>query len=246
MTADIFDPLDHDFLRNDLGQPVGEPIPGWEPRQAPPREAMEGRLCRVEPLDPARHAEDLFASYAADREGRNWTYLPYGPFASLGAFRDWMAKSCLGADPQFHAVVDRGSGKALGVASYLRIDAAMGVIEVGHIHFSPALQGTAMATEAMVLMMARVFDALGYRRYEWKCNALNMASRRAALRLGFSFEGIFRQASIVNGRNRDTAWFSVLDKEWPDAKAAFEAWLAPDNFDAEGRQRQSLEALRGR
>jgi RimJ/RimL family protein N-acetyltransferase len=246
MTAALYDPLLHDFLRNDLGQPVGEPLPDWEPRQAPPRDAMEGRLCRVEPLDPGAHAEDLFAAYRADREGGIWTYLGYGPFASLGAFRDWMEKSCLGADPFFHAVVDNESGKALGVASYLRIDAAMGVIEVGHINYSPALQSTAMATEAMYLMMARVFDALGYRRYEWKCNALNMASRRAALRLGFSFEGIFRQAMIVKGRNRDTAWFSILDTEWPDAKAAFEAWLTPDNFDAEGRQRQSLEALRGR
>jgi RimJ/RimL family protein N-acetyltransferase len=244
MTADIYDPLDHDFLRNDLGQPVGEPVPDWQPRQAPPRDAMEGRLCRVEPLDPARHAEDLFAAYAADREGRNWTYLPYGPFASLGAFRDWMAKSCLGADPLFHAVIDNANSKALGVASYLRIDPPLGVIEVGHIHFSPALQGTPMATEAMVLMMAHVFDALGYRRYEWKCNALNMASRRAALRLGFSFEGIFRQATIVNGRNRDTAWFSILDKEWPRAKGAFEAWLAPDNFDAEGRQKRALAEIR--
>jgi RimJ/RimL family protein N-acetyltransferase len=244
MTAALYDPLDHDFLRNDLGQPVGEPVPDWQPRQAPPRDAMEGRLCRVEPLDPARHAEDLFAAYAADREGRNWTYLPYGPFASLRAFRDWMAKSCLGADPFFHAVVDQRSNKALGVASYLRIDPPLGVIEVGHIHFSPALQGTAMATEAMYLMMARVFDALGYRRYEWKCNALNMASRRAALRLGFSFEGIFRQATIVKGRNRDTAWFSLLDKEWPDAKGAFEAWLAPDNFDAEGRQKRGLAEIR--
>ncbi|MPZ10202.1 MAG: GNAT family N-acetyltransferase [Kiloniellaceae bacterium] len=243
MTA-LHDPLDHDFLRNDLGQPVGEEIPDWLPREAPPRTPMAGRLCRVEPLDPAAHAEDLFAAYGEDREGRNWTYMGYGPFASLGAFRDWMEKSCLGADPLFHAVVDSKSGKALGVASYLRIDQAMGVIEVGHIHLSPALQGTAMATEAMALMMARVFDELGYRRYEWKCNALNLASRRAALRLGFSFEGIFRQAMIVKGRNRDTAWFSILDKEWPEAKAAFEAWLAPVNFDAEGRQKRGLAEIR--
>jgi RimJ/RimL family protein N-acetyltransferase len=243
MTA-LYDPLDHDVIRNDLGQPVGEEIADWLPREQPPREAMQGRLCRVEPLDPDRHAEDLFAAYAEDREGRNWTYLPYGPFASLAAFRDWMEKSCLGADPFFHAVVDRQSNKALGVASYLRIDPKIGVIEVGHIHLSPALQGTATATEAMALMMARVFDELGYRRYEWKCNALNLASRRAALRLGFTFEGIFRQAVISKGRNRDTAWFSLLDKEWPEAKAAFEAWLAPDNFDAEGRQKRSLAEIR--
>ena len=242
--TEIYDPLLQDVLRNDLGQPVGEEIPDWLPREQPPRTPMEGRLCRVEPLDPAAHAEDLFAAYSEDREGRNWTYLGYGPFASLGAFRDWIEKSCLGADPFFHAVVERRSGKALGVASYLRIDAPMGVIEVGHINYGPALQGTVLATEAMYLMMARVFDELGYRRYEWKCNALNAASRRAALRLGFTFEGIFRQAMIVKGRNRDTAWFSILDKEWPRVKAAFEAWLDPANFDAEGRQKRGLAQIR--
>lgn len=244
MTVDIYDPLQHDFLRNELGQPIGEPVPDWLPRQAPPRTAMEARLCRVEPVDLGKHADDLFAAYSEDCEGRNWTYLPYGPFANLGAFRDWMERSCLGKDPLFHAVVDKASGKALGLASYLRIEAAVGVIEVGHIHFSPALQGTAMATEAMYLMMARVFDELGYRRYEWKCNALNLASRQAALRLGFRFEGIFRQATIAKGRNRDTAWFSILNSEWPQAKAAFAAWLDPANFDADGRQKRSLAALR--
>ena len=175
MTADIYDPLEHDFPRNDLGQPLGQPVPDWQPRQAPPRETIEGRLCRVEPLDPARHADDLFAAYSADHEGRNWTYMPYGPFASRKAFGEWLEKSCLGADPLFHAVVDQQSGNALGMASYLRIDPPVGVIEVGHIHFSPALQGTPLSTEAMYLMMARVFDELGYRRYEWKCNALNLA-----------------------------------------------------------------------
>lgn len=244
MTDQIYDPLEHDFARDDLGQPVGEPLPDWQPRQAPPRTPMVGRLCRVEPLDPARHAGDLFAAFSEDSEGRDWTYLGYGPFASLDAFRGWLETSCLGADPLFHAIVDRQDGKALGMASYLRIDPAMGVIEVGHIHLSPALQGTAMATEAMVLMMARVFDELGYRRYEWKCNALNAASRRAALRLGFTFEGIFRQHMIVKGRNRDTAWFSILDNEWPQAKAAFEAWLAPENCDAEGRQKRGLVEIR--
>lgn len=244
MTDQIYDPLEHDFARNELGQPLGAALSGWEPRQAPPREPMIGRLCRVEPLDPARHADDLFAAYAEDREGRNWTYLGYGPFANLKAFRDWMEKSCLGADPLFHAVVDQQSGKALGMASYLRIDPAMGVIEVGHIHFSPALQGKPMSTEAMYLMMARAFDALGYRRYEWKCNALNLASRRAALRLGFTFEGIFRQHMIIKGRNRDTAWFALLDNDWPRAKAAFETWLDPANFDAAGQQKRGLAEIR--
>mgnify|MGYP003700652037 CR=1 FL=1 len=230
--------------KNHLGQPVGLPVPDWTPRPLPPRSAMEGRLVRVEPLDPAAHAEDLFQANAADREGRNWTYLPYGPFERLEDYRAWMEASCLGADPLFHALVAEDSGKALGVASYLRIDPRMGVIEVGHINYSPALQGSAAATEAMVLMMARVFDELGYRRYEWKCNALNKASCHAAERLGFSFEGIFRQATIVKGRNRDTAWFSILDSEWPQAKAAFQAWLDPANFDAKGRQKRALAEIR--
>jgi len=229
---------------NQLGQPIGAALPGWAARPAPPREPMEGRYCRIEPLDPARHAEDLFAAFTEDREGRIWTYLPYGPFATLADLRAWMEQSCLGDDPLFHAIVDKAGGRALGVASYLRITPEVGVIEVGHINYAPALQQTPAATEAMFLLMARVFDGLGYRRYEWKCNALNDASRSAALRLGFSFEGVFRQATIVKGRNRDTAWFSILDSEWPEAKAAFEAWLAPENFDGAGKQKKSLAARR--
>ncbi|GAB4370797.1 MAG: GNAT family protein [Kiloniellaceae bacterium] len=240
----LFDPLDHPYETTALGQPIGAPVAGWTPRPRPPRKPMEGRLCRVEPLDPARHSADLFAANGADTEGRNWTYLPYGPFAALADYRAWMEKTCLGDDPLFHAIVDLASSKAVGLASYLRIDPANGVIEVGHINLSPALQRTPAATEAMFLMMARAFDELGYRRYEWKCNALNAASRNAALRLGFRFEGIFRQAGVVKGRNRDTAWFSLLDSEWPAAKAAFQAWLAPDNFDAAGRQKRGLAALR--
>ena len=232
------------FEENALGQPVGLPVPGWTTRALPPRSAMNGRLVRVEPLDPGTHAEDLFQANSADKEGRNWTYLPYGPFERLADYRAWMAQSCLGDDPLFHAVVSQESGTALGVASYLRIDAKMGVIEVGHINYSPALQGSAAATEAMFLMMARVFDELGYRRYEWKCNALNKASCRAAERLGFTFEGIFRQAVISKGRNRDTAWFSILDSEWPKAKAAFQDWLDPANFDSEGRQKRGLAEIR--
>ena len=223
---------------------LGEALPDWTPRPAPPRTAMTGRLCRVEPLDPSVHAADLLEAFSADREDRIWTYLPYGPFADLQAFRTWMTESCLGEDPFFHAIVDGESGKALGVASYLRITPAVGVIEVGHINLSPALQKTPKATEAMYLMMARVFDELGYRRYEWKCNALNAGSCAAAERLGFTFEGIFRQATIAKGRNRDTAWYSILDKEWPRAKAAFESWLAPENFDGEGRQIRSLAEIR--
>ena len=204
---------------------------------------MRGRACRVEPLDPNRHAADLFAANADDADGRIWTYMGYGPFASLDGYRDWMLSSCLGDDPMFHAVVNAATGRAEGVASYLRIEPAVGVIEVGNICFSPRLQRTAAATEAMYLMMRRAFDELGYRRYELKCDALNAPSRAAAKRLGFQYEGIFRQATLYKGRNRDTAWFAITDGDWPAVKAAFETWLAPENFDAGGAQVKSLAAF---
>jgi RimJ/RimL family protein N-acetyltransferase len=203
---------------------------------------MSGRFCRVEPLDPERHAADLHGANREDAAGRMWTYLAYGPFATLDAYRAWLADSCEGDDPLFHAVIDRASGRALGVAAYLRVEPAVGVIEVGHIAWSPPLQRTPAATEAMWLMMRRVLEELGYRRYEWKCDALNAPSRRAAERLGFTFEGIFRQASIYKGRNRDTAWYSVIDKEWPAIDAAFRRWLDPGNFDPAGRQRAAFAA----
>jgi RimJ/RimL family protein N-acetyltransferase len=228
---------------NALGQAIGVEVTGWKPVPRPPRNAMEGRFCRVEPLDPARHAPALFDAFAEDREQRIWTYLPYGPFHSLADLETWMRESCMGDDPLFHAIVECGTGAAVGVASYLRINPSAGVIEVGHINYSPRLQRTPAATEAMFLMMARVFDGLGYRRYEWKCDALNAGSCRAAERLGFTFEGVFRQATMYKGRNRDTAWYSVIDREWPSRKAAFEDWLGPANFDPAGQQRASLASL---
>ncbi len=228
---------------NSLGQPIGEPVDGWTARPRPPRTPIAGRFCRIEPIDPARHAADLHAANLQDKEGRNWTYLGYGPFADLAGYRAWMDASCLGDDPLFHAVVDQASGKALGVASYLRIDPPVGVIEVGHINYAPALQRSSAATEAMYLLMRRVFDELGYRRYEWKCDALNAPSRQAALRLGFQYEGIFRQATLYKGRNRDTAWYAVIDRDWPAVKAGFEAWLDPANFDAGGKRRRSLSSF---
>ena len=203
---------------------------------------MEGRLCRLEPLDPERHAAALHAANALDGGGRNWTYLPYGPFETFEDYRAWMEGTCRGDDPLFYAVVDPLTGGATGVASYLRIDPANGSIEVGHINYSPLLQRTPAATEAMYLMMKRAFD-LGYRRYEWKCNALNGPSCAAAERLGFTFEGVFRQAAVVKGRNRDTAWYSVIDGEWPALRDAFTRWLDPSNFDGRGRQRTRLSAL---
>lgn len=228
---------------NHLGQPVGFAVPDWVPAKLPPRTSMAGRWCRVEPVDVARHSAALFAAYAEDREGRIWTYMGYGPFEKLAEFQDWMAASCLGDDPLFHAIVEGASGRALGMASYLRAVPETGVIEVGHINYAPALQRSAAATEAMYLMMARVFDELGNRRYEWKCDALNKGSRAAAERLGFSFEGVFRQATLYKGRNRDTAWYAITDRDWPALKAAYQAWLDPANFDAEGRQKARLSAF---
>jgi len=203
---------------------------------------MDGRFCRLEPLDPVRHAEPLFRACACDERGAMWTYLFYGPFESAAAFRAWMERTCLGDDPLFFTIIDRASGEPVGLASYLRIEPAHGVMEVGHLVYSPALQRTAAATEAMYLMMARAFE-LGYRRYEWKCDSLNAPSRAAAERLGFSYEGLFRQAVVYKGRNRDTAWYSIIDTEWPALRAAFQRWLDPANFDAQGRQRVRLSEL---
>ena len=227
---------------NDLGQPLGFPVPDWVSPSCPPREPMEGRFCRLEPLDPDRHAAALFAANASDEEGRSWTYLPYGPFRTLSSYRDWMNTCCLGDDPLFFAIVDRADGQPAGVASYLRIAPASASIEVGHIHYSPRLQRTPAATETMYLLMKRAFES-GYRRYEWKCDALNAASCAAAQRLGLSFEGIFRQATVYKDRNRDTAWYSAIDAEWPALREAFRAWLDPCNFDGKGQQRTRLSVL---
>ncbi|MQC17512.1 MAG: N-acetyltransferase [Chloroflexi bacterium] len=225
---------------NALGQPIGAAVEGWSPRAFPARSTMQGRTCRLEPFDVARHADDLIEAFAADREGRTWTYLPYGPFASPEAHRAQIAAWSSTADPQFYAIIDEATGRAIGQASYLRIDPANGVIEVGHLAFSPALQRTTASTEAMYLMMRRAFEEYGYRRYEWKCDSHNVPSWITAERLGFTFEGTFRQAVVVKGRNRDTTWLSVTDAEWPSRRDALEAWLAPHNFDAQGQQRRSL------
>ena len=228
--------------RNQLGQPVGFPLAGWKAPPRPPRTAMTGRYCRLEPLDLARHAEALHRANTLDPSGRNFTYLFAGPFDTFEAYRQWMQSTCLGNDPLFHAIIDGQSGQAAGIASFMRIDPGNGVIEVGNINYSPLLQRKRAATECMYLMMKRVFE-LGYRRYEWKCDALNAASRAAAQRLGFSFEGAFRQAVVYKGRNRDTAWYSVIDQEWPALEQAYLRWLDPANFDARGNQRLRLSEL---
>jgi RimJ/RimL family protein N-acetyltransferase len=228
---------------NACGQPIGPELPGWQPPAYPPRRPLEGRFCRVEPLDVARHAAGLHDANSLDREGRMWTYLFSGPFGGFEEYRAWLEPRAVSEDPLFFAFVDRSREQAVGTGAYLRIDTANGAVEVGHLAFSPLLQRSPVATEAMYLMMRQAFE-LGYRRYEWKCDALNAASRRAAERLGFTFEGVFRQAIVYKGRNRDTAWYSVLDGEWPTLDAAFREWLDPGNFDADGRQRRSLAAIR--
>ncbi len=226
---------------NDLGQPVGVLLPDWTPPPVPPHEVMDARFATLEPLSAARHGEALWDAARLSHD-RDWTYLPVGPFREEAAFRSQIETQEASRDPLYFAILSRETGRAEGFCSFLRIAPAAGSIEVGFIWMGPRLQRTPAATEAMFLMMRRVF-ALGYRRYEWKCDALNAPSRSAAQRLGFSYEGIFRQAVVVKGRNRDTAWYAMVDGEWPRLREAFEAWLAPENFTEAGQQRRSLSDL---
>ncbi len=228
---------------NELGQPIGPVLPGWQPPARPAQRRMQGRFCIVEPLDVASHARALFDANGQDHENRMWTYLAYGPFAQFDEYERWLTERAASTDPLFQAFVDRRSGNAVGAGAFMRIDPPAGTIEVGHIAMSPLLQRSPAATEAMYLMMRHAFE-LGYRRYEWKCDALNAASRRAAARLGFVFEGVFRQATVYKNRSRDTAWYSVIDSEWPRLRQAFESWLGLENFDASGQQRSSLGDIR--
>jgi RimJ/RimL family protein N-acetyltransferase len=227
----------------DHASPLG-PLVDAAPARRPERVVLEGRFVDLEPLDAARHGESLWEATQGAGRDNLWTYLFDGPFASIEALRDNLARKSASADPLFWAIVDRTSRQALGHAGLMRIEPAHRVIEVGNILYAPALQRRPGATEAMALLARHIFDDLGYRRYEWKCNALNAPSRAAALRLGFSFEGSFRQHMIVKGRNRDTAWFAMLDADWPRMREAFALWLDTGNFDAEGRQRRSLAACR--
>jgi RimJ/RimL family protein N-acetyltransferase len=228
------------FEIDEHGNRIGVPVTN---DQTPivPRGALIGTYARLEPLDVDKHASDLFTAYVG--ADHLWTYMPHGPFLAQSEFGAWVESKQGEKDPYFYAIVDQSSGKALGVASYLRIDPGARSIEVGWITYSPLLQRSRIATEAMFLMMRNAFD-LGYRRYEWKCNALNTTSMRSAQRLGMTYEGTFRQATVVKGRNRDTAWFAILDAEWPSMQRAFERWLDPANFDATGNQLVSLDFLR--
>ncbi len=229
---------------NAQGQPIGFIVADWKAPPRPKGITMLGRFCRLEALDPEAHAAGLFEANSLDKEGRNWTYLAYGPFETLEQYRTWMAEWIALGDTVPYAIIDLRTNQAVGIASYLRIDPKAGAIEVGHLNFSPLLQRHPAATEAMFLMMRHAFE-LGYRRYEWKCHALNAPSRAAAQRLGFSYEGVFRQAIVVKGRNRDTAWYGMIDQEWPALEAAFSRWLDPANFDDDNRQQISLGALTG-
>lgn len=225
---------------NALEQPVGAAVADWRGAKPPAREAIPGTRCRLELLLADHHAAALHVAYATEETGRNWTYLPYGPFDSVESYAEWIRAGEGKEDPLFFAIVDRATDLPVGVASFLRVFPDLGSIEVGHLSYSPLLQQTPLSTEAMYLMMRRVFEDWGYRRYEWKCHSLNAPSRAAAQRLGFRFEGIFRNSVVLKGRNRDTAWFSITDEEWPGIKAAFERWLAQENFDEAGRQRARL------
>lgn len=226
---------------NEYDQPIGEPLPDWQPAKAPGDQPMTGRYCRLERVNVELHLDDLFEAYSAAPDDRDWTYLNVGPFRTRDAYRDCLTAFAASPDPLHHTVIDLATGKAVGTLSLMRIDKANGVIEVGFVVFSRRLQKTRIATEAIFLLMQRAFDELGYRRFEWKCDSLNAPSRSAAARFGFTFEGIFRQATIYKGRNRDTAWYSIVDGEWPALRAGFADWLDEANFDAQGVQRRSLQ-----
>jgi RimJ/RimL family protein N-acetyltransferase len=230
--------------QNAYGQPIGPAVEGWSPRPRPSRSQVVGRYCRIEPVNVALHEAELFVAYMEAPDDRDWTYLFGERPADSQAFHAYLMKLESSEDPLHFAIVDAESERAVGTAALMRIEPVHGVIEVGSITFSPCLKQTRAATESMYLLMRRVFDELEYRRYEWKCDSLNAPSRAAALRYGFTFEGIFRNAIVYKGRSRDTAWYSITAAEWPRIRAAFEAWLDPANFDAQGRQKRRLGELR--
>ena len=207
----------------------------------PSKKKLIGKYCFLEPINIRKHSKDLYKNYSLDKKNVIWTYLPYGPFKSHGSFKKWLKSFCLNKDPFFYAIYSKKHNQYCGMASYLRITPEHGSIEVGHINYSPILQNTTEGTETMYLMMKNAFEVLGNRRYEWKCNNLNSASKHAAERLGFKFEGIFRQMFIFKGRNRDTVWYSIIDKEWPNYKKKYLAYLKKTNFTKANRQRKRLK-----
>ncbi len=219
-------------------------LQNWTPRPKPERKVLEGRYVRLEPLDPKKHGDELFAASSVADADQRFTWLFEFPPATRDEFEPWLEKVAKSEDPLFFAVVDKASGKVAGRQTLMRIDPTHGVIEIGSIYWGPRISRKPAATEAQFLFMQYIFDELGYRRYEWKCHNENEPSKRAAERFGFSFEGIFRQHMVAKGKNRDTAWFSILDSEWPALKKAYQAWLAPENFDSDGQQKKKLEEFR--
>jgi RimJ/RimL family protein N-acetyltransferase len=230
--------------KNQYDQEIGSAVQGWSGCPRPQRNAMQGRYCRLEPVDVERHAADLFSAYMEAPDGRDWTYLFAERPETDAVFRDYLAKLTMTEDPLHYTIVDARTAQAVGTAALMRIDPMHGVIEVGSITYSPRMKRSRVGTEAMYLLMRLAFDELGYRRFEWKCDSLNAASRAAAVRYGFTFEGIFRRAIVYKGRSRDTAWYSITAEEWPRMRLAFETWLAPENFDGSGRQRRQLSTIR--
>jgi RimJ/RimL family protein N-acetyltransferase len=229
--------------RNEFGQPVGFALPDWKAPVFPPHVELAGSYCRLEPLQAARHARDIYAAQAEDRSGERWTYSFSGPYADFTAYEKWCLEAQASRDPQFYAIVDAATGRACGSAAYMRIEPRHGVIEAGNIYFSPRLARTRAATEAIYLLLQNAF-ALGYRRFEWKCDSCNLASRAAATRFGFTYEGLFRQAIVNKGRNRDTTWFAIVDADWRGGlQDAYRRWLAAGNFAADGRQKLRLTEL---
>ena len=225
---------------NEYGQIIGESVVGHTSGKLPAIDFLEGRYARIEALSVEKHAEDLLAVYGPDTPREMWTYLFQEPVADMEELVNLLNQMLARKDRFFYAILDRETGKTLGTFSLMRIDQNNRVIEVGTVIFSPELRGTRIGTEAQYLLARYVFEKLNYRRYEWKCDALNLPSRRAAERLGFVYEGTFRQAVIYKGRTRDTDWLSMIDKDWPQVKARLEAWLHPENFDKNGQQIKSL------
>lgn len=228
---------------NSHGQAIGEAVNHWQGAGYPKQRVLEGRFCRLVLLDAESHSADLYQAFSLDKRGKLWTYLFCDPPDSEAELRQWIHEKNTEKNSVYYAIIDHQTNQAIGLVAYLRINPSMGTIEVGNIIYSPLLQRRPHATEAMFLLMQYAFEVLGYRRYEWKCDDLNQASCQAAKRLGFQYEGVFRQAIVYKGRNRNTAWFSIIDKDWQPLKAGFVAWLSPDNFDDKGGQRQTLQAL---
>jgi RimJ/RimL family protein N-acetyltransferase len=227
-----------------MEQPLSDDLKNWQPRPRPERVVLEGRYVRLEPLEVARHGDGLYEASSVPDAADRFRWLFDYPPESRAAFQPWLEKAAASEDPLFFAVIDKASGKVAGRQTLMRIEPAHGVIEIGNIYWGPLVSRTPSATEAQFLFMKYAFDDLGYRRYEWKCNNANEPSKRAAERFGFQFEGVFRQNLVVKGQNRDTAWYSIIDKEWPALKRAYQEWLDPANFDSEGRQKRRLEELR--